>query len=428
MRAFVAALFAIASSVVWADSVTLKDQVQTAVARDIPKASGAKIGTLSKGESAEVLGSVPHWYRVRLSTGAVGFLSKTSVQLSSAPGTTPPVATAAPLFTVDAVDVGTGLAVVVRGSDFLFLYDGGSNDDAGIGNDNRLIAYFRKAWPGITRIDHVVLSHPHKDHVELLGDVISQFEVGHLWDSGRFNDICGYRALLDAASKENGLIYHNALASGARTVRFKKRTCAGRPQLNEVIELRSSELIQTGVPVQLGQGAVMTVLYADGGDGADVNDNSLVLRMDLGGTRLLFTGDAGGGGRAPVTASPKPSSVEGTLLTCCGDEIKADVLIVGHHGSKTSSRRAFLSKVAAKTFIISSGPKKYSSVTLPDDEVVQELESRGTLFRTDMGDDECVDSEVKLGNDNDGKPGGCSHVRLSISATGLVGQYVDLGD
>ena len=81
------------------------------------------------------------------------------------------------------------------------------------------------------------------------------------------------------------------------------------------------------------------------------------------------------------------------LLDCCADDMKADVLIVGHHGSKTSSRKAFLDAVGASYFIVSSGPTRYSTVTLPDDEVIAELEARGDVFRTDVEDDQCQFSD-----------------------------------
>ena len=57
------------------------------------------------------------------------------------------------------------------------------------------------------------------------------------------------------------------------------------------------------------------------------------------------------------------------MLKCCSAELKSDVLVVGHHGSKTSSRNAFVLKSGARVFLVSSGPTKYDEVTLPDPEV-----------------------------------------------------------
>jgi hypothetical protein len=66
------------------------------------------------------------------------------------------------------------------------------------------------------------------------------------------------------------------------------------------------------------------------------------------------------------SAAPAANSTEGNLLISCSGDLKADVLVVGHPGKTTSSRDVFLDAVGAKTFIVSSGPTKYGSVTLPD--------------------------------------------------------------
>jgi len=112
------------------------------------------------------------------------------------------------------------------------------------------------------------------------------------------------------------------------------------------------------------------------------------------------------------------SSIEGTLLACCAADLRADVLVAGHHGSKTSSRKVFLDAVKASVFIVSAGPTKYSGVTLPDPEVVAELTSRGKVFRTDVDDIACSINRAKIGPDHDGQPGGCDNVRVVIPAVG----------
>jgi hypothetical protein len=99
---------------------------------------------------------------------------------------------------------------------------------------------------------------------------------------------------------------------------------------------------------------------------------------------------------------PSPSSIEGVLLTCCASELAAQVLVVGHHGSRTTSRRAFLDAVGASVFVVSSGPKKYSGVVLPDADVIAELEARGQVFRTDVNDAACAANAAKIGPDADG--------------------------
>ncbi len=159
----------------------------------------------------------------------------------------------------------------------------------------------------------------------------------------------------------------------------------------------------------------MTILHADGSDLEDINENSLVVRLDLGGTRVLLMGDGGAGGRKDPSAAPSPDSVEGQLLACCTADLAARVMVVGHHGSKTASRRAFLNAVSASVFIVSAGPKKCGSVVLPDKEVIAELASRGQVFRTDTDDAACRQNPAKIGPDADAEPGGCDNVRVVIS-------------
>ena len=54
----------------------------------------------------------------------------------------------------------------MRGSDFTLVYDGGSNDDLARGPANRMLAYLRTVAPMLTTINYLILSHPHRDHVE----------------------------------------------------------------------------------------------------------------------------------------------------------------------------------------------------------------------------------------------------------------------
>jgi hypothetical protein len=93
-------------------------------------------------------------------------------------------------------------------------------------------------------------------------------------------------------------------------------------------------------------------------------------------------------------------------------------MVVGHHGSRTSSRQAFLNAVGATTFIVSSGPTKYGTVTLPDQDVITELKTRSQVFRTDTNDQACAQNPAKIGPDHDGRAGGCDNIRITIPPTG----------
>ena len=108
--------------------------------------------------------------------------------------------------------------------------------------------------------------------------------------------------------------------------------------------------------------------------------------------------------------------------------IDADVLIAGHHGSKSSSRKAFVDAVSPKVSVISAGPTKYQTVVLPDLEVVAELEHDGEVFRTDINDAACGKNKNKIGPDNDNNPGGCDNVQLHIKDGKVQPTYARIAD
>ena len=173
------------------------------------------------------------------------------------------------------------------------------------------------------------------------------------------------------------------------------------------------------MPVILGIGASMTFLYADASDRGDLDENSIVVRIDLGRRSLLLVGDAGAGERSAPQNYPSPNSPEAILLNCCASQLHADILVAGNHGSLSASRTAFLDAVGADTYIISSGPTKYDSVILPDDEIITELTLHGEVYRTD-DDIDCGSNTAKIGPDNDNKPGGCNNIRTTISTDGTI--------
>jgi len=411
------ALRAVADRVVPSDRVT-----DSVTVRASPSSDSAVVGKLHPGESALYLSAVPRWYEIELDDGSRGFVSKSwTDRVPDASG--PAAATiAGPTYLIHVVDVGTGLAVLVQGPDFSVLYDGGSNDDLRLGPDNRLLNYLALATPTLSRIDYIILSHPHRDHVELLPDVISAFDVDNVWDSGATNNTTGYERFLRAVSQEAGVAYRTA-ARGPGTFTLPVRQTSfdilHGPMLDsdEVVPLGSSGL------------ASIQVLHADGSTHSNLNENSLVVRMDLGQVRVLFMGDSEAGSRDTWDeGTPEDDSVEGSLLACCAAELDSDVLIVGHHGSKTSSRREFLDAVSADVYVVSSGPKKYGSVVLPDDEVIAELQQRGQVFRTDMDDAGCGASNEKVGSDADGRPGGCTNIQLQVGPGEIVVGNVWIAD
>lgn len=379
------------------------------VVRAAPDADSPAIGRLVPGQTLVLDEALPGWYRVRLADGTLGFVSRAWTVVTGADGEPLAAVTAVGETKVHVIDVGTGLAVFVEGPGFTMLYDAGSQDDLADGASNRVVSYIRAARPGLTTIDHVVLSHPHKDHLELMPDVFAAFTVRNVWDSGAVNRTVGYCRFLKAVAAEPGVLYHDAIASGGtREVVFTNGGCSGTVRLAQAA-------MMTDQPVPLGPGSSMSVLWRDATRHADPNENTVVVRLDAGGRRVLLAGDAEAGGRQPPSTAPSPRSIEAGLLLCCSAAVRADVLVVGHHGSLTSSRRAFLDAVGASIFVVSSGPHPYSRVVLPDDAVMAELASRGRVLRTDVDDDACGLAERKVGPDGDESPGGCDSVLVRLA-------------
>jgi competence protein ComEC len=296
------------------------------------------------------------------------------------------------------------------------LYDAGSND-----RDEkpiRVVAYLAAALgpsgdetcvddgrPAPTRrigIANVVLSHPHFDHASAMSLVVHCYDVANLWDSGRVNDAVFYRELVAGIAGSAATTYHTAADVPADHVMRVKGSEA---------KIGRWEHFSDGDRVELGAGARFTILHAEAKKLPDPNQNSVVIAVELGGARLLLVGDSESGERRDP--SDPPGDVEQFLLEHHAAELHADILQVGHHGSKTSSRHAFIIAVHPSLALVSSGPKVYGHTVLPDHEVIEELGKDGaTVLRTDEHDGSCPNTGHRIGGDSG--PGGCDSYIITI--------------
>ena len=320
---------------------------------------------------------------------------------------------------VHMIDVGTGLSILIQGHDFNLLYDAGTNDPGekplrvldylaaavGASGDSVCVAKGKPA-PGVRKkLDHVVLSHPHADHASAMDEVVHCYDVASFWDSGAINDTKFYGELLRAISRSTNLAYRTAAPPPPdRTIRIK-----GAPIAIPATVAWST--FSEGDVVELGADARFTLLHAEAKQ-KDMNANSVVIAVELGGARLLLTGDAESGPRKDPSAPL--GDVEEHLVTAFREAIDVDILQVGHHGSKTSSRAAFLSAVSPRYALVSVGPKKYSGTMLPDAEVITALTAAGAeVIRTDARDTSCPASTKRIGGDKGS--GGCDSYILTIT-------------
>lgn len=254
-------------------------------------------------------------------------------------GSVGPAAETQGQLTVHFLDVGQGDAALLRvpkeeeGYHTVLI-------DTGVVEQTPFVTAYLQAQE-VTRIDVLICTHQHADHMGAMAEIVKTFEVGALYMPLLPEDLTpttrAYEALLNAAA-EKGLF---------------------------ITEL------QAGREIAMPAGAAMEVLAPQPGACAyeDVNNYSGVLRFQFGAHSFLFTGDA-----------EKESERE--MLTQ-GGELSATVLSVGHHGSRTSTTAAFLSEVNPDYAVISCGAD--NDYGHPHSETLVALEEQGCkVYRTDQ--------------------------------------------
>lgn len=328
-------------------------------------------------------------------------------------------------FRLHLIDIGTGLAILVEGTDFKLLFDAGSADDKKtnnkLGSKSRLVAYLNAALGRLDQphcrslgdldvkssakaplLDFVFLSHPHEDHLSQLLPVLQCFAVTSLWEPGIMHKTAGYQQFRQFMQDDKTIVYRTAVKQPCRRGLRASSHC--------------SSLFQIGDEIMLGHQASAKVLHVGTKPSHHPNLYSVVLKLQLGTTTVLLTGDAESGARAQWHSSP--GATEQFLLEHFPADLAADILQVGHHGSLTSSRLPFLQAIKPKIALISAGPKKYASVVLPDQTVVDALTTLGaTIYRTDVHDKTGCPVADKIGANDPGNPGGCDNYLIRISKT-----------
>jgi competence protein ComEC len=232
------------------------------------------------------------------------------------------------------LDVGQGDAVLIEGPDGnRILVDGGPSGDAAAAALSRALPFYDR------RIDLLVLSHPAADHGGGLLEVLDSYNVGAVLDSP-----------VESASSF-ALAWEDAVAH------------SGLPRY----------VAERGMQIDLGDGALLEVISPESSElspWADLNDGSTVLRLTMGEVSFLLTGDI-------------EEEAEATLVHS-GTDLRATVLKVAHHGSRTSTTPAFLSRVAPSIDVISVGAE--NRFGHPTSEVLDRLSNDYVLRSDEDGD------------------------------------------
>ncbi|WP_053220098.1 MBL fold metallo-hydrolase [Virgibacillus senegalensis] len=222
------------------------------------------------------------------------------------------------------IDVGQADATLFMFDTYTLLLD------AGDWNNNDVIEYLHSQ--NVSQIDVAIGTHPDADHIGQLDKVINQFEVDEVWMSGNTSTSGTYRRVLEAIDAD--------------------QTGYDEPRMGDVFDIGDLQV---------------QVLYPASISG-EVNKESLAFKMSYGEIDFIFTGDA--------------ESAQEQEMIGSGTDLDAEVLQLGHHGSKTSTSKAFLEEVSPETAIYSAG--KDNQYGHPHQEVVDRIEEFGAdLFGTD---------------------------------------------
>jgi competence protein ComEC len=224
------------------------------------------------------------------------------------------------------IDVGQADSILIQQGNNAMLIDAGNNEDS-----ETVKNYI--ANQGIAKLDYVVGTHPHEDHIGGLDYVINNFQIGK--------------------------IYMPKVTSNTKT-------------FEDVVTAIKNKGMQVTAPVpgdsfKLGE-ADCKILAPNSASYEDVNNYSIVIKITYKNNSFMFSGDA--------------ETISETEMLKKGFDVKADVLKVGHHGSNSSTSDEFLKKVSPKYAVISVG--KDNDYGHPHKETMKKLKDSGiTVYRTD---------------------------------------------
>ena len=226
------------------------------------------------------------------------------------------------------IDVGQGDSILLEFRDKTMLIDAGER-----GMGERVIAYLDER--NVEKLDVVVATHAHSDHIGGLGSVVSAYPVGRFVDAAQPHSTATYENLL-VLIEEKGIPY---------TAAERGQTIALDPDL-EILVLNPT-------PQPIG----------------DINEDSVVLMVTYGEISYLFMSDAG-------------NPAEESMMEA-GLDLDADVLKVGHHASRYASSAEFLAAVSPAISVIPVG--EGNDYGHPHEEAVERIEATGSrIYRTDL--------------------------------------------
>ena len=210
------------------------------------------------------------------------------------------------------IDVGQADSILIKNKDYSMLIDAGNNADGPL-----LVKYLKEQ--NISKIDYLIGTHPHEDHIGGLDDIINNFSIQNVYLPEVMTTTKTFEDVLDSIENNN--------------LEITIPIIGDKFTLGEL----NFEVIYTGTEER------------------DLNKSSIVLKMNFGNHSYLFTGDT-------------TEEVEKTILD---KGLNIDILKVAHHGSKYSTCDEFLKIATPSHAIISVG--EYNSYNHPEPETLTRL-------------------------------------------------------
>lgn len=243
------------------------------------------------------------------------------------------------------INVGQGDSILIQVNNKNMLIDAGPGK-----SKDMLINYLDSI--NIKKIDYVIATHPHEDHIGNLDDVINKYEIGAFYSPKVTHTTKAYENMIKALKKKNLKI--NVIKAG-------------------------TDSIDLGAGTKVSVFSPLKDEYKKGSK-QDFNNYSPIMKVEFGKTSFLFTGDA-------------EKEVEAEVLKK-GYDVSADVLKLGHHGSSTSTTEEFLKAVNPSIGIIQLA--KDNDYGHPHKETLELLKKyKITTYRNDIDRDIVLISDGK---------------------------------
>lgn len=247
-------------------------------------------------------------------------------------------AAASKMLEITFIDVGQGDSILVKSPDGRFMLI-----DAGEYKNVASVMEVLKD-EGVSRLDYVVATHPHSDHIGGLSKVISNIPVGAVYDIGRTHTTSSYRYYLEAVKASSAKFY----------------------------------LARAGVSFKLGASVTVSFLWPQDKMPTDLNNSSAILLLKYSEFDALLPADAGIEQELTVVNAGKVPEVE--------------LYKVSHHGSRHSNSREILAAASPKIAVIQVGAG--NDYGYPQTVALDKIKAAGAqIFRTDK------DGDVKVTSD-----------------------------